>query len=80
MDSHAYSGYVVPPHYDSLIGKMVAHGATRAEAIARMQRALAELVVDGIKTTVPFHRALMANHRFTNNEFDLNFVDEFLGG
>ncbi|MFH0911009.1 MAG: acetyl-CoA carboxylase biotin carboxylase subunit [Planctomycetota bacterium] len=78
LDSHVYSGYRVPPYYDSLIAKMVTHGANRTQAIQRMQRALAELVVDGIKTTVPFHRALMSHHRFIHADFDLNFVNEWL--
>ena len=61
IDSHAYTGYVVPPYYDSLIAKIITVGATRLSAIDRMRRALEEYYVTGIKTTVPFHAAIMRN-------------------
>ena len=78
LDSHAYSGYRVPPNYDSLVGKLVTHGRDRSQAIERMQRAISELVLDGIKTTLPFHRELMGNHKFIRSEYDLNFVHNML--
>ena len=61
VDSHVYSGYNVPPHYDSLIGKVIAHGDTREAAIARMKNALAEMVIEGIKTNVALHQEIF-NH------------------
>ena len=64
VDSHLRSGYVVPPHYDSLVAKIVVHGGDRAEAIVRMQRALGETVVEGIKTTIPYHLKLLADPEF----------------
>jgi acetyl-CoA carboxylase biotin carboxylase subunit len=79
MDSHVYSGYVVPPNYDSLLGKLIAHGRDRNQAVDRLRRAINELVIDGIKTTLPFHRELLSNHRFIRNEYDLTFVGEMLG-
>jgi acetyl-CoA carboxylase biotin carboxylase subunit len=78
IDSHMYSGYKVPPTYDSLIGKLIVHGKDRREAIDKMRHAIQEFVIDGIKTTLPFHRELMGNHRFINSEYDLNFVGELL--
>jgi acetyl-CoA carboxylase biotin carboxylase subunit len=59
VDSHVYSGYTVPPHYDSMIGKLIAYGDTREQAIRRMRIALSEMVVDGIKTNIPLHQDLM---------------------
>ena len=64
LDSHAYAGYTVPPHYDSLIAKVIAMGTTRENAIARMTRALGEYIVTGIKTTIPFQEAIMRNPDF----------------
>jgi acetyl-CoA carboxylase biotin carboxylase subunit len=64
VDSHLRAGYTVPPHYDSLVAKIVVHGGDRAEAIARMQRALGETIVDGIKTTIPYHQKLLADPAF----------------
>ena len=58
VDSHAYAGYYVPPHYDSMVGKVIAYGATREQAIKRMQIALSEMVVEGILTNIPLHREL----------------------
>lgn len=64
VDSHAYTGYRIPPYYDSLIGKLIVWAPTRAEAIARMRRALDEYAITGIKTTIPFHQKLMENPHF----------------
>ena len=77
LDSHVYSGYHIPPYYDSLIGKLIAFGADRKEAIDRMQSSLDEMIVEGVKTTIPFHRALMRNKQFRNGEFDTHFLDTF---
>ena len=64
FDSHAHSGYIVSPYYDSMIGKLIVHQPTRAEAIDTMQRALAELRIEGIKTTVPLHREILGHAAF----------------
>src|SRR6202165_5488995 len=78
IDSHAYTGYVVPPYYDSLIGKIITIGATRGSAIARMRRALDEYYITGIKTTVPFHSAIMRNAEFRNGTYDTGFVERVM--
>jgi acetyl-CoA carboxylase, biotin carboxylase subunit len=75
FDSHAHSGYIVPPYYDSMIGKLIVHQATRAEAIACMQRALAELRVEGIKTTVPIHQEILGHSAFVEGRIDTTFVE-----
>jgi acetyl-CoA carboxylase, biotin carboxylase subunit len=75
FDSHAHSGYVVPPYYDSMIGKLIVHQATRAEAIACMQRALAELSVEGIKTTIPLHQEILSHSAFVEGRIDTTFVE-----
>jgi acetyl-CoA carboxylase biotin carboxylase subunit len=75
FDSHAYSGYVVPPYYDSMIGKLIVHQPTRPEAIACMQRALAELRVEGIKTTVPLHQEILGHSAFVEGRIDTTFVE-----
>ena len=78
IDSHAYTGYVVPPYYDSMIAKLITVGATRASAIARMRRALDEYYITGIKTTVPFHSAIMRNADFQNGTYDTGFVERVM--
>jgi acetyl-CoA carboxylase biotin carboxylase subunit len=75
FDSHVYAGYTVPPHYDSMIGKLLVHKPTRSEAIACMQRALDELRVTGIETTAPFHRRLLAHADFVEGHVDTGFVE-----
>ena len=71
VDSHMMAGYTVPPHYDSLIAKIIVHGRDRAEAIARMHRALAETIVEGVKTTIPYHLKLLSDPAFLSGEFTL---------
>jgi acetyl-CoA carboxylase biotin carboxylase subunit len=71
VDSHLMPGAIVPPYYDSLIAKIIVHGRDRAEAIARMQRALAETVVEGVKTTIPYHQKLLADPAFLSGEHTL---------
>jgi acetyl-CoA carboxylase biotin carboxylase subunit len=78
VDSHAYTGYIVPPYYDSLIAKLITFGATRASAIARMRRALDEYYITGIKTTVPFHSAIMRSKEFREGKYDVGFVERFM--
>ncbi|HEY1770694.1 MAG TPA: acetyl-CoA carboxylase biotin carboxylase subunit [Chthoniobacterales bacterium] len=78
IDSHAYTGYTVPPFYDSMIAKLIAVGATRDSAIARMRRALGEYLISGIKTTIPFHNAIMRNAEFREGKYDTGFVDRLM--
>jgi len=80
LDTHAYSGYEVPPYYDSLIAKLIAYGPDRASALNTMRRALQEFVVDGVKTTIPFYRDLLEHRSYASGNYDIRFVDEFLGG
>jgi acetyl-CoA carboxylase biotin carboxylase subunit len=77
VDSHVYAGYVIPPFYDSMIGKLITVARTRNEAIDTMYRALSEYVIEGIKTTIPFHLQLMQNERFRSGDFNTKFLDTF---
>ncbi len=76
VDSAAYPGYVIPPHYDSMIAKLIVWAPTRVEAIARMKRALGEFAVDGVHTTIPFHMKLMDHPTFQRGDFDIKFLEE----
>src|SRR5689334_22161641 len=78
LDSHAYAGYRIPPNYDSMIGKLIVHRKTRADAIAVMKRALQEFHISPIKTTIPLHLQIMDNHEFQNGEVDTGFVERVL--
>ncbi|MGF1657303.1 MAG: acetyl-CoA carboxylase biotin carboxylase subunit [Verrucomicrobiales bacterium] len=78
IDSHAYSGYTVPPHYDSMIAKLIVSGSTRQSAISRMSRALSEFIVKGIKTTIPFQAAVLHSAEFIRGEYNTGFVQSFL--
>ncbi len=75
VDTHVYSGYFIPPYYDSMIAKLLAHGNTREEAIARMQRALQEFVVEGVTTTIPFHLEMMQDPDFRSGNFDTGTLE-----
>ncbi|MEO6328526.1 MAG: acetyl-CoA carboxylase biotin carboxylase subunit [Ginsengibacter sp.] len=77
VDSHAYAGYVIPPYYDSMIGKLIAIAQSRDEAISTMIRALSEYVIDGIKTTIPFHQKLMLDEDFRSGNFTTKFLENF---
>jgi acetyl-CoA carboxylase biotin carboxylase subunit len=77
VDTAAYSGYRIPPTYDSMIAKLIAYGKTRDHALRKMRRALDEFVVEGIQTTIPFHRQLMDDERFKRGDFDTRFLDDF---
>ncbi|HET8730213.1 MAG TPA: acetyl-CoA carboxylase biotin carboxylase subunit [Moraxellaceae bacterium] len=80
MDSHVYSGYTVPPNYDSLIGKLIAYGPTRDVAFARMRNALDEIVVDGIKTNIPLHRdEILRDANFAKGGVDIHYLEKKLG-
>jgi acetyl-CoA carboxylase biotin carboxylase subunit len=77
VDSHVYAGYVIPPNYDSMIAKLIVSGQSREEVIVRMKRALEEFVIDGIKTTIPFHIALLENEQFKEGNFTTKFLETF---
>jgi acetyl-CoA carboxylase biotin carboxylase subunit len=77
IDTHVYAGYVIPPNYDSMVGKLITVARTREEAITKMQRALDEYIIEGVKTTIPFHQALMKNEDFRKGNFTTKFVEDF---
>ncbi|MFD2921171.1 acetyl-CoA carboxylase biotin carboxylase subunit [Terrimonas rubra] len=77
VDSHVYAGYVIPPYYDSMIGKLITVARTRDEAIDTMYRALSEYVIEGVKTTIPFHLQLMQDERFRKGDFNTKFLETF---
>jgi acetyl-CoA carboxylase, biotin carboxylase subunit len=77
VDSAAYPGYTISPHYDSMIAKLIVWGATRDEAIARMKRALVEFEIEGIKTTIPFHMKLLNHPKFLKGTFDIKFLEDY---
>jgi acetyl-CoA carboxylase biotin carboxylase subunit len=78
VDSHAYNGYFVPPTYDSMIGKVIAYGATREQAIKRMRIALSEMVVEGISTNIPLHRELMLDAKFVEGGTSIHYLENRL--
>jgi len=77
VDTAVYPGYTVPPYYDSMIAKLIVHARTRELAIARMQRALDMMVIEGIKTTIPLHKKIMADEKFKKGDFSTKFMEEF---
>ena len=77
IDTHVYSGYIIPPHYDSMIAKLITTAQTREEAINKMQRALDEFLIEGIKTTIPFHQKVMAHPKFLSGKYTTKFMDTF---
>ena len=79
VDTHLYNGYRVPPYYDSMIGKLIAHGETRAVAIARMRTALSEMVIDGIKTNIPLQAEIMADANFQAGGMNIHYLEKKLG-
>ena len=78
VDSHAYHNYTVPSNYDSMIGKLIVHGDTREQALARMRSALSEMVVEGIKTNIPLHRELMADAKFIAGGTNIHYLESWL--
>ncbi|OGF16995.1 MAG: acetyl-CoA carboxylase biotin carboxylase subunit [Candidatus Eisenbacteria bacterium RBG_16_71_46] len=78
VDSHVYAGYVVPPYYDSMVGKLIAYGKDRPEALRRMEIALEEMIVEGIQTTIPFHQLALRDARFQRGDLDTHFVESLL--
>ncbi|MEZ7515589.1 acetyl-CoA carboxylase biotin carboxylase subunit [Flavobacterium frigidarium] len=77
LDTHVYSGYTIPPNYDSMIAKLITTAQTREEAISKMRRALDEFVIEGIKTTIPFHRQLMDDPKYIEGDYTTAFMDTF---
>jgi acetyl-CoA carboxylase biotin carboxylase subunit len=80
VDSHAYAGYTIPPYYDSMIGKLISYGKDRREAIDRMNRALGEYMVTGVKTTIPFLQAILQDPNFRRGVYSTNFIEALRGG
>ena len=80
VDSHVYAGYTVPPHYDSMIGKVIAYGDTREQAIRRLRVALSEMVVDGIKTNIPLHQELLVDAHFIHGGTSIHYLENKLAG
>src|SRR6202165_221967 len=78
VDSHVYQGYTVPPYYDSMVGKVIAYGATREQAIGRMRIALSEMVVEGILTNIPLHRELMLDANFVEGGTSIHYLENRL--
>ncbi|NPA51094.1 MAG: acetyl-CoA carboxylase biotin carboxylase subunit [Epsilonproteobacteria bacterium] len=79
IDTHAYCGYIIPQYYDSMIGKLIVWGEDRNSAIAKMKRALDEFEISGVKTTIEFHRKMMRNEDFINNNFDTKYLENYKG-
>jgi acetyl-CoA carboxylase biotin carboxylase subunit len=77
IDSHVYSGYTIPSNYDSMIGKLIVSAQSREEVIVRMKRALNEFVIEGVKTTIPFHIKLMDDPGFKSGKFTTKYLDNF---
>ena len=77
IDTHVYSGYIIPPHYDSMIAKLITTAQTREEAINKMERALDEFLIEGVKTTIPFHQKVMAHPKFLSGKYTTKFMDTF---
>jgi acetyl-CoA carboxylase, biotin carboxylase subunit len=80
IDSAVYQGYTIPPHYDSLLGKLIVHGKTRTECLMRLRRALDEFVVDGIETTLPLFRALVRDQDIIDGQYHIHWLEQFLAG
>ena len=77
IDTHVYAGYTIPPNYDSMISKLIVVAQSREEAITKMKRALDEYIIEGIKTTIPFHQKLMEDPQFNKGNFTTGFMDTF---
>src|SRR5206468_10340516 len=78
VDSAAYQGYVIPPNYDSLVGKLIVHGRNRTECLMRLRRALDEFVIDGIETTLPLFRALVREQDIVDGNYHIHWLEDFL--
>jgi acetyl-CoA carboxylase biotin carboxylase subunit len=80
VDSHVYAGYSIPPNYDSMIGKLIAHGKDRHEAMDIMSRALSEYMITGITTTIAFEQAILQDPNFRRGTYSTSFLEQLLGG
>ena len=80
IDSHAYAGYTIPPHYDSMIGKLITIGKDRRDALDKMNRALSEYMITGVKTTIPFEQAILQDSNFRRGVYSTTFIENLLGG
>ncbi|MBU2091585.1 MAG: acetyl-CoA carboxylase biotin carboxylase subunit, partial [Alphaproteobacteria bacterium] len=80
VDSALYSGYTIPPYYDSLVSKLVVHGRNRAECLMRLRRTLDEYVIGGVKTTIPLHRRLLAEKAFIDGDYDIHWLERWMDG
>jgi acetyl-CoA carboxylase biotin carboxylase subunit len=78
IDTHVYAGYTIPPNYDSMISKLIVVAQTREEAILKMRRALDEYIIQGVKTTIPFHQKLMQDPKFIEGDFTTKFMETFV--
>jgi len=78
VDSHIYQGYAVPPNYDSLIGKVIAYGASRDQALRRMRIALSEMVIEGIQTNIPLHQELLLDNRIIRGGVNIHYLEQKL--
>jgi acetyl-CoA carboxylase biotin carboxylase subunit len=78
LDTHVYAGYTIPPNYDSMIAKLIVTAQTREEAINKMKRALDEFVIEGVKTTIPFHRQLMDDPDYIAGDYTTKFMEDFV--
>ena len=79
VDSALYSGYRVPPFYDSMVGKLIVHAATREECIRRLEGSLKEFVISGIETTIPLHQQIIKEERFSNGSYDIHWLEDLMG-
>jgi acetyl-CoA carboxylase biotin carboxylase subunit len=77
VDTHVYAGYTIPPYYDSMIAKLICKAPTREDCIKKMQRALDEFIVEGVNTTIPFHKKLMQDPKFRSGDFHTGFLESF---
>jgi acetyl-CoA carboxylase biotin carboxylase subunit len=77
LDTHVYSGYIIPPHYDSMIAKLITTAQTREGAISKMKRALEEFIIEGVKTTIPFHLKLMSHPDYIKGNYTTKFMEDF---
>ena len=78
IDTHVYASYIIPPFYDSMIAKVITVAQTREEAISKMERALDEFIIEGVKTTIPFHQKLMKNNDFKKGNYTTDFMNDFI--
>ena len=78
VDSALYAGYSIPPHYDSLVAKLIVHGRDREAALMRLRRALGEMVVTGVATTIPLHQRLASNQSFIDGDYDIHWLESFV--